>query len=134
MLEMRTQVDCLNRGGTFQEPDRGSLGGLVTVDTEQDWNGQRRELARRRYEQQRQQVPRDRYDHDNDYQPPSGDWIVCNSRGQRDSSGRSHYRCSSAIPKTSVTTTSWCREQGYQSRRFFKHQSSASRWRDQNCW
>lgn len=134
VTEMRTRVDCLNRGGTFKESEGGSQGSFVTVDTEQNWRGQRRDLARRRSQQERQARARDRYDSSDDYQPPSGDWIVCNTRGKRDSSGRGHYRCSSAIPKTSATTRSWCREQGYDGRRLFKHESSARSWRSDNCW
>ena len=133
-IEMRTRMDCLNRGGRFREPSGGSQGSFVTVDTERDWNDQRRELRRRQREQQRSEYRRDRSSYRDDPEPPSGDYIVCNARGSRDSSGRAHYRCSSAIPKTSATTTSWCREQGYDSRRLFKHRSSANSWRSRNCW
>jgi hypothetical protein len=128
---MRTRVDCLNRGGNFQSSDGSSQGSFVTVDTEQDWNRQRRDLRRRKYEQSRQQTRSRSYD---DGVQESDDWVACYKRGSRDSSGRAHYSCSRATRKTSETTTSWCRDQGFQSRRFFKHESSARSWIADNCW
>jgi TPR repeat protein len=133
MVEMRTRMDCLNRGGNFKPSDGASQGSFVTVDTEQDWNRQRRDLRRRKYEQTRQEVRSARRNSD-DGGEESTDWVACYKRGSRDSSGRAHYSCSRPSRKTQETTTSWCREQGYQSRRFFKHESSARSWISENCW
>lgn len=102
------------------------------MDTEQDWNRQRRDLRRRHNEQLRSEYRRDNYNSQAS-EPPSGDYIVCNDRGSRDRSGRAHYRCSSAIPKTSATTSNWCREQGYDRSRSFKNKRSARSWRSRNC-
>jgi TPR repeat protein len=132
VVEMRTKQDCLNRGGDFKDSTGGSQGGFSTVETEKDWGAQRRDLKRRQREQSR--LERNRYEGGDDDGYTSTDWVACYSRGSRDRSGRAHYSCSSAVRKTRETTTSWCRERGFQTRRLFKHQSSARGWISENCW
>ncbi len=132
VVEMRTRMDCLNRGGTFQASDQDEQGSFSTDDGP-SWDSQRRQLNRRRRAEARKSRSAGYGSSSRDVQPLETDWVVCYSRGSRDGRGYSNGSCSSAMRKTSELTTSWCRERGYDGRRLFKHASSARSWRSKNC-
>ena len=134
VVEMRTRVDCSNRGGAFKASRGASAGSFVTVDYEQSWSRQRRQLERRMREERAlsdDSPPAKRNERSDQL---TSDWIVCQSSQGSDSRGRSRHRCSAPKPKRSDMTTSWCRERGYQGRKLVKHESSARRWVSDHCW
>ena len=130
-VEMRTRMDCLNRGGSFETADRDARGSFSTMDDGRSWDSRRRELNRLRTAERRRS--RESGFSSGDLQPLETDWVVCYARGSRRSNGRAGNSCSSAMRKTRDRTTSWCRDRGYDSRRLFKHESSARSWISENC-
>jgi TPR repeat protein len=133
VIEMRTRMDCLNRGGSFQASSQDEQGSFSTVDDGPGWNTQRRQLNQRRRAEARRSREAGYGSGSSSVDPLPTDWVVCYSRSSRDSDGRGQNSCSSAMPKTQDRTTSWCRGRGYDSRRLFKHESSARSWRSKNC-
>jgi TPR repeat protein len=133
-VEMRTRVDCENRGGVFRPSQGNTAGSFVTVEYEESWSRQRRELERRMREEARLADVKPRSQRNERSQELTSDSIICKSSQGSDGRGRSRNRCSAPKAKRSGMTTSWCREQGYQGRKLFKHENSARRWVSDHCW
>lgn len=132
VVEMRTRMDCLNRGGSFHPSGGDAVGSFSTVDPERDWDSQRRELNRRARAEQRRTRSQG-YGSQDAPEPLETDWVSCYARSSHDGAGRSDYSCSAPMRKRREMTTSWCRDRGYDARRLFKHESSARSWYSQNC-
>jgi TPR repeat protein len=133
-VEMRTRVDCSNRGGVFKASRDGTGGSFVTVEYEESWSRQRRDLERRMREEARLAGRKSRSQRAERSDQLTSDWVVCKSSQGSDSRGRSRNRCSAPKPKRTDMTTSWCRDRGYQGRKLFKHETSARRWVSDHCW
>ena len=152
-VELRSRLDCLNRGGVFKSTDGDDGGSFVTLEDHRSWREQRRDLRLRMGEADEElewvdaSDPEEAEDDAIDARSRGGpgyssDWIVCYDRGTtsdrgslssyRATSGR--LRCFGPKPKPAGENgSSYCRGRGYSARRLFKHETSALRWEDENC-
>jgi TPR repeat protein len=152
VVELRSRLDCLSRGGVFKATEGDDTGSFVTLDDRTSWSEQRRDLRLVMPEAEQEVLwPEESRPGDTDEviearssssPSRSSDWIVCYDHGATsDRSSFSGYRaengrlrCLKPLPKPAGENGSqYCRDSGYSSRRFFKHETSARRWEDENC-